>query len=133
MPESKHETETLATGIRQRKVLIVDDNHDNADLCAIILRKAGHEVRTAYSGDEALSIAPEFKPDFALLDIGMPGMDGYELAQHMRTNGWSKNMTLIAITGWGHEEDKLRALSAGFDHHLTKPFDVEMLEKMITS
>ncbi len=107
----------------RRKVLVVDDNRDGADGLAMFLEFAGHEIQVAYEARSALSLAPSFRPDIAVLDIGMPGMDGYALARAWRTHAWGRDTTLIALTGWGQDEDRRRAREAGFDHHLTKPVD----------
>lgn len=112
------------------RVLIVDDNHDIADLCSMILEKSGHEVRTAYSGKEALDMAAEFTPNIMMLDIGMPDINGYDVAREIRACEWGKKVLLLAISGWSQEEDKRRAIEAGFDHHITKPFDLSVLDEL---
>jgi CheY-like chemotaxis protein len=91
----------------------------------------GHETRTAYDGLEAVQAAATFKPEVVLLDIGLPKMNGYEVARHIRRESWGKDIVLIALTGWGQEEDKRRALDAGFDHHLTKPVEGAALERLL--
>jgi signal transduction histidine kinase/CheY-like chemotaxis protein len=116
---------------RKRRILAVDDNRDAADSLAIMLRTMGHEVRTAYDGLEAVQAAATFRPEVVLLDIGLPKMNGYEAARHIRGQPWGKGMALIALTGWGQDEDKRRALEAGFDHHLTKPVEAAALEKLL--
>ncbi len=116
-----------------RKVLIVDDNRDAADGLAMLLRLAGHEIRVAYEGRAALSLAQAFRPDVALLDIGMPGMNGYELARAFRLEPWGQTPTLVALTGWGQDEDRRRAAEAGFDRHLTKPVDPAQIEALLDS
>jgi PAS domain S-box-containing protein len=118
-------------GTRKRRVLAVDDNRDSADSLALMLQKMGHETQTAYDGLEALQAAESMKPEVLLLDIGLPKMNGYEVAQQIRQQPWGKNMTLIALTGWGQQEDKRRTLEAGFDHHLTKPVDARVLESLL--
>jgi CheY-like chemotaxis protein len=102
------------------------------DGCATLLQMAGHEVRTAYSGREALAIAAEFLPQIALLDIGMPEMNGYEVARQIRVAPWGRNILLVAVTGWGQEEDRREAEAAGFDHHRAKPVDLDSLEPVFT-
>ena len=114
-----------------RKILVVDDNQDAADSLALLLESIGHDVRTAHGGHAALVLAASFQPDVALMDIGMPDLNGYEVAQQLRQTSWGKNMRMVALTGWGQEEDKRRALGAGFDHHLTKPVDLRDLEELI--
>jgi CheY-like chemotaxis protein/two-component sensor histidine kinase len=116
---------------RQRRILVADDNQDAADSLAILLQAAGHDVRTAHGGETALSVASAFQPAIALLDIGMPDLDGYEVAKRIRSTPWGRNMHLIAITGWGQDEDKRRAQGAGFDFHLTKPIELHQLERLL--
>jgi CheY-like chemotaxis protein len=91
---------------------------------------SGHEVYLAHSGGEALETAGRLRPEVGVFDIGMPDMDGYELAERIRREAWGKKIKLIAVTGWGQEADKRRALFAGFDHHLTKPIDPDQLERL---
>ena len=109
----------------------MDDNRDAADSLVMMLRMAAHETATAYDGLEAVQSAAAFRPDVLLLDIGLPKMNGYEVAQYIRKQPWGTRIALIALTGWGQEEDKRRALEAGFDHHLTKPVDVAALDKLL--
>jgi CheY-like chemotaxis protein len=96
-----------------------------------MLQMMGHETRTAYDGVEAVEAAAAFRPEVVLLDIGLPRMNGYEAARHLRQEPWGKSMALIALTGWGQEEDKRRAMEAGFDNHLTKPVEAAALEKLL--
>ena len=110
------------------KIVIADDNRDSADSMAMLLGAFGHDVHVAYDGNQAVAKVDEIKPDVVLLDIGMPGMDGYECARAIRTREWAAKTLLIALTGWGQDEDKRRALEAGFDRHLTKPVDPVLLE-----
>jgi len=116
---------------RQRRILIADDNRDSAETLAALLRMEGHEVTSVHDGPVALSVFSELKPDVALLDIGMPGLTGYEVARKMRQAGPKAPLTLIAITGWGQDIDKERAFAAGFDHHLTKPVDPQRLVELL--
>jgi CheY-like chemotaxis protein len=116
---------------RKRRILVVDDSRDAADSLAMILQMMGHETRTAYDGLEAVQTAAMFLPEIVLLDIGLPKMNGYEAARHIRQQPWGESLALIAQTGWGQEEDKQRALEAGFDHHLTKPVQAAVLEKLL--
>lgn len=113
------------------RILVVDDNRDAADSLAMMLRLLGHDIQTAHDGAEAVQTAATFRPDVALLDIGMPKMNGYEAARHIREQPWGKRMVLIALTGWGQEEDKRRATEAGFHYHLTKPAEPGALEKLL--
>lgn len=116
----------------RRRILVADDNRDAAESLAMLLEMAGHEVRVAHLGRAALSVAQVFRPDTALLDIGMPDMSGYEVAQSLRREPWAANIRLIALTGWGQESDRRRALEAGFDHHLIKPVDPDKLAALIS-
>jgi CheY-like chemotaxis protein len=113
------------------RILIADDNRDGAQSLALMLDLEGHDVRTAADGLEALEIAEEFQPDVVLLDIGMPGIDGYETARRLRARPWARSVLLCAQTGWGQEDDKRRARSAGFDRHLVKPVDPEELNRIL--
>jgi CheY-like chemotaxis protein len=115
-----------------RRILVVDDNRDAADSLALLLRLAGQEVRVAYDGPAALAVAAEFRPALAFLDIGMPGMDGYELAGRLRRVADLRGLTLVALTGWGQEEDRRRSRAAGFDQHLTKPVELAALRAVLT-
>jgi CheY-like chemotaxis protein len=114
------------------RVLIADDNRDGAETMGMFLGLSGHDVILAHTGAEALEIASRCKPDVAVLDIGMPVLNGYEVAKKIRLEAWGANLTLIAVTGWGQESDKRLAYAAGFDHHLTKPVDPEQLERLLT-
>ena len=114
-----------------RRILVVDDNRDSADSLSLLLQVTGHDVRTAYDGQEALVEAGRFLPDVVLLDIGMPKLNGYEAARRIRDEPWGKKMLLIAQTGWGQEEDRRRSREAGFDAHLTKPVDHLKLLKLL--
>jgi CheY-like chemotaxis protein len=115
------------------RILIVDDNLDAAESLAICLELKGHRTRRAGDGESALAIAAEFQPQTAILDIGLPGMDGYELARCLRAQTRSgPTPLLVAVTGWGAEEDRQRAQDAGFDLHLVKPIDPERLNRLIT-
>jgi PAS domain S-box-containing protein len=113
------------------RILVADDLRDSVDSLAMMLRLAGHAIQVAHDGLEAVQAAATFRPDVVLLDIGMPKMNGYEAARHIRQQPWGKGMLLVALTGWGQEEDKRRAFEAGFDHHLTKPVEPAALEKLL--
>ena len=113
------------------KIVIADDNRDSADSMAMLLEAGGHEVHVAYDGAEAVAAADKTRPDVIQLDIGMPKMDGFECARAIRGQPWAAGTLLIALTGWGQEEDKRRALEAGFDRHLTKPVDPATLEAVL--
>ncbi len=116
-----------------RRILVVDDNRDAADMLASLLGANGHDVRVAHDGEAALSVAAVFKPDVGFLDIGMPVMDGYELAARLRADSRHPDLFLVAITGWGQEEDRRRALSVGFDAHLTKPADPNQIAALLSA
>lgn len=117
---------------RALKILVVEDNRDAADSLAMLLELAGHQVEVAYAGDEGMSAARRFLPDVALCDIGLPGgMDGYALARALRAANETAQTRLIAISGYGQEEDKRLARQAGFDEHLTKPVDPEALMRLL--
>jgi signal transduction histidine kinase len=115
----------------RRRILIVDDNHDALESLATLLNLAGHDARSAADGPTALETAPSFQPEIAVLDIGMPGMDGYELARRMRATPWGKGLVLIALTGWGQDSDRRRSSEAGFDSHWVKPLDVEQFARYL--
>jgi CheY-like chemotaxis protein len=115
------------------KVLVVDDNHDAAQSLAVLLSFDGHTLRCACDGAEGLKIAENFRPDVILLDIGLPKLNGYEVAQRLRATSWGNAIILVAITGWGQPEDKRRAMAAGFDRHLTKPVDIEDVRAVLAS
>jgi two-component system CheB/CheR fusion protein len=114
-----------------RRVLIVDDNEDAANSLAMILKLGGHETASVYTAVDALRRAADFKPDVVLLDIGLPGMDGYEVAQKMRELPGLRDIRLVAVTGYGRSDDRLRARDAGFDDHLTKPVEFAVLERTL--
>jgi PAS domain S-box-containing protein len=113
------------------RVLVVDDNIDSADSIAMLLQMSGHEVRVTYSGQDALETAVEYQPEIVLLDIGLPGMDGYEVARRLRKHPELKEVTLIAVTGYGQDADRLQSQEAGFDYHLVKPVDAQKLQDLL--
>jgi len=133
LPEAPRAEIRTARLPRALRVLIADDNRDSAESLGMLLEMSGHEVQLAHDGIQALSLAADKRPDVALLDIGMPGMDGYEVAMNIRKAVWGRNVTLIAITGWGQEDNKRLARNAGFDHHLTKPMDSAVLESILAT
>ncbi|MBP3959510.1 response regulator [Gemmata sp. G18] len=114
-----------------RRVLIVDDNPDAGDSLATLLEMTGHRVEVARSGPQGLEIAARLKPEVAVLDIGLPGMNGYELAGRMRAEPFGREIIMVALTGYGQEEDRRRTHEAGFDHHLTKPADLALLAALL--
>ncbi|HYF50118.1 MAG TPA: PAS domain S-box protein [Planctomycetota bacterium] len=113
------------------RVLVVDDNEDSAESLALFLQLAGNEVQTAHDGLEAVAVAERFRPNVVLLDVGMPKLNGYEACSRIRKQAWSEGMIIIAVTGWGAEDDRQRTKDAGFDAHLTKPVDPDALSKTI--
>jgi CheY-like chemotaxis protein len=114
-------------------VLVVDDNRDAADSCAMMLELSGHRVETAYNGTRALQIGESFHPHVVLLDIGLPDINGYEVARRIRDSAWGAELPLVAVTGWGKDEDRERAYAAGFDHHLTKPVVPDAVESVVSA
>jgi CheY-like chemotaxis protein len=116
-----------------RRIVVADDNEDSAESFAMLLSFSGHEVRVAHDGDAALDAVREFRPDVAFLDIGMPGKTGYEVAEAVRAEPWGHEIKLIAVTGWGQPDDRLRARTAGFDRHLIKPIDPAEVDRLLDS
>lgn len=114
-----------------RKVLLADDNADALETMAALLEIEGHEVQTATDGNRALEVGGQLRPDVAILDIGMPHLNGYEAAAKIRETDWGRKVVLIALTGWGQEQDQARAREAGFDHHCTKPVDIDRLLQLV--
>jgi PAS domain S-box-containing protein len=114
-----------------KRLVVVDDNQDAADTLAMLLNMQGHEVHVAYSGVAALEKIKTYTPDVVLLDIGMPGMDGYEVARRIRQTPGLATVVLVALTGWGQQEDRRRTAEAGFNHHLVKPPAPDVLEKLL--
>jgi PAS domain S-box-containing protein len=113
------------------RILIVDDNRDGADSLAMLLRIMGNTTRTAYDGQEGVAVAEAFRPNVIVLDLGLPNLNGYEACRRIRAQAWGKSVVLIAVTGWGQEEDRRRSQEAGFDQHLVKPVDPNALMKLL--
>jgi CheY-like chemotaxis protein len=111
----------------------VDDNRDAASSLGLLLKLLGAEVRVVNDGPTALEALSSYRPTVVLLDIGMPGMDGYEVARQIRAQPQWRDLTLIALTGWGQEDDRERSRQAGFDHHLIKPADMTALKSLLVS
>jgi PAS domain S-box-containing protein len=121
----------VATPAMRRRILVADDNADAVASMAMLLELMGNEVIVAHDGQQACDIAAQFQPAVVILDIGMPRLNGYAACRQMRTQAWSADTTIIALTGWGQQEDKRRSEEAGFDHHLVKPVDPGVLEKLL--
>jgi signal transduction histidine kinase/ActR/RegA family two-component response regulator len=121
----------LHRALRGRRILLVDDNVDAAETLQELLRSLGHETAVAHEGLHALALAKEFQPDVAVLDIGLPVMDGYELARRLRADAGGQSLRLIALTGYVEARDRSRALEAGFDHHLAKPLELRVLTALL--
>jgi PAS domain S-box-containing protein len=117
----------------RRRILVVDDNEDAAEWLATVLRLKGHETHVAHDGLEAVRSAERIRPDAVLLDIGLPRLDGYEACRRIRAQSWGQDLLLVALTGWGQEEDRQKSRDAGFDAHLVKPVDDEALLKLLAS
>jgi CheY-like chemotaxis protein len=115
----------------RRRILVVDDNTDTADSLAAMLGVLGHEARVAYDGAQAIALADDFRPDIVLMDIGMPKFNGFQVAQRLRAQPWADRVVLIAITGWDQPEDRRCSKEAGFDAHLAKPVDPELLFRLL--
>jgi CheY-like chemotaxis protein len=127
----KRDLDAPPAGPPARRVMIADDNKDAADALGMLLDLAAHEIRVAYSGRSALTLARTFRPDVAFIDIGMPDLSGYEVAQELRREPWAAGICLVALTGWGQDDDRQRAKDAGFDQHMTKPVDPDALERLL--
>jgi len=118
---------------RRFRILVVDDNHDSALSLAMMLSIMGHETRTAHDGESAVETAETFLPEVILLDIGLPKLNGYEVAQRIREKPWGASMFLIAVTGWGQDEDRQRSSEVGLNVHMVKPVEPSELEKLLAS
>jgi CheY-like chemotaxis protein len=123
--------EAMKTTPKRFRILVVDDNHDSALSLAMMLSIMGHETRTAHDGESAVASAESFLPDVVLLDIGLPKLNGYEVAQRIREQPWGASMFLIAVTGWGQEEDRQRSSEVGLNVHMVKPVEPSALEKLL--
>lgn len=120
------------TETRQR-VLLVDDNADSTEPLSLLLQTKGHETRVAVEGTEAIAVADDFRPHCVVLDLGLPGMDGYEVARQLRARPYGAELVLVALTGWAGKEIRVKAAEAGFDYHLVKPVNWEELEHIVTA
>jgi CheY-like chemotaxis protein len=114
-----------------QRILVVDDNRDGAEALGALLERLGATVSVANDGREALNVLDTFDPEVVLLDIGMPGLDGYEVSRQIRAADGHSEVLLIALTGWGGDEDRAQSKMAGFDHHLVKPLDIDKLRSLL--
>jgi PAS domain S-box-containing protein len=130
-PEALSDGEPQSAPRTARRIVVVDDNRDGADSMAALLQIRGHFVQVAYDGPTGLALALAHRPEFAFIDIGLPGMDGYELARELRALPGGRELVLVALTGYGRDEDKVLSKDAGFDHHLVKPVRGEALERLL--
>lgn len=114
-----------------RRILVIEDNEDAREMLRALLQGAGHSVRVAGDGESGIIEAMAFRPDVALIDVGLPGISGYDVARQLRKEDWGHTVRLIAVTGYGQPEDRRRATDAGFDDHLVKPVDADQLAKAL--
>jgi CheY-like chemotaxis protein len=114
-------------------VLLVDDNPDSSEPLSLLLQAKGHETRIAVEGEAALGLADAFHPTCVVLDLGLPGIDGYEVARRLRERPYGAQLVLVALTGWAGKDVRTKAAEAGFDYHLVKPVDWEELEHIVTA
>jgi len=121
----------LSSASRPARVFVVEDNLDAALTLVDLLEIWGHDVRAVHDGLAAVTAVPEFHPDVVLLDIGLPGIDGYEVARRLRRRAELAGLLIVAVTGYGQDGDRQRAREAGFDHHLVKPLDLEALRLLL--
>jgi CheY-like chemotaxis protein len=128
-PEAAGDAASSAGG--RLRILVADDNEDSAETLSMLIGLMGHDVRVAYDGIEAFSVAEQFRPHLAFLDIGMPRLNGYEVARRIREQDWSANMVLAALTGWGQDEDRRASKQAGFNLHLVKPIDPSSIQNLL--
>jgi CheY-like chemotaxis protein len=133
MPLVRSRPDAAVAPGRRLAILIVEDNPDAAESFAMLLRLGGHDVRVAANGFAALELVERFAPDVAFLDIGLPGIDGYELSGRLRARASCRRTVLVAMTGYGRDEDKQRAIDAGFDRHLTKPVEHGEVARVLAS
>lgn len=125
--------EPISTSKPKFRILVVDDNPDSALSLAMMLSMMGHETRTAHDGEAAVATADAFRPQVILLDIGLPKLNGYEVAQRIRQQEWGTSMFLVAVTGWGQDEDRRRSEDVGMNLHMVKPVEPAALDRMLAS
>ena len=123
--------EPMAPTKSRFRILVVDDNADSALSLAMMLSMMGHDTRTAHDGEEAVTTAEAFRPQVVLLDIGLPKLNGYEVAQRIRQQEWGTSMFLVAVTGWGQDEDRRRSEDVGMNLHMVKPVEPSALDRML--
>ena len=131
-PEHMEEVQVQPEAPAGLRVLVVDDNVDAAQTLAMLVQLAGHDVRVAYDGPPALTLAQAFQPQVVLLDLNLPAMDGYEVARKLRERPETHEAVLAAVTGWGQPEDRRRSKDAGFDRHFVKPVDPNIITKLLS-
>jgi CheY-like chemotaxis protein len=129
-PGKPNDEQTVPHGPK-RRILIVDDNTDAAATLAVLLRRLGHEVETAHDGAMAIAVAPRMQPNVIFLDIALPGMDGFQVAEALRTDPSFNRLFIVAVTGMASEEDRIRAHEVGIDLYLIKPFDIRFIESLV--
>ena len=117
----------------QRRILIVDDNRDSADSLAMLMEITNNEAYLAHDGEEAVKAIERHRPEVVLLDIGLPKLDGHEVCRRVRQEPWGKDIVIIALTGWGQEDDRRKSQEAGFNGHLVKPIDYDKLLELLAS
>jgi DNA-binding response OmpR family regulator len=115
------------------RILVVDDNVDATECLALFLSLQGHDVQTAFDGVQAIEKADQFRPNVIVIDIGLPVVDGHDAGRRIRQFAWAQRATLIALSGWGHDEDQQKSRAAGFDHHLVKPVNLTVLSEILAS
>ena len=130
-PSDAQAAQAAGHAAARRRILVVDDNRDAADMLATLLRLDDDEVEVAYDGPSALEAVDRYHPAAVVLDLGMPGMSGYDVARCIRGRHEFDDVTLIALTGWGLESDRRMTAAVGFNHHLTKPADIEMVQAVL--
>lgn len=123
----------MATAKRRKRILVVDDNVDSAEMLVALVETWGHEAFHAVDGDAAVAMAHDLRPDIVLLDIGMPGKDGYEVTALLRRDPELHGMRIVAVSGYGEESDRIKSRAAGFDDHIVKPVDIPSLERALAN